>query len=43
MARRGDYTLVEMPRRVRGLPLPDVTVVDMRRELEAGNLSLIHI
>ena len=40
MARRGDYTLVEMPRRVRGLPLPDVTVVDMRRELEAGNRSI---
>ena len=40
MARRGDYTLVEMPRRVRGLPLPDVIVVDMRRELEAGNRSI---
>ena len=40
MARRGDYTLVEMPRRVRGLPLPEVTVVDMRRELEAGNRSI---
>ena len=39
-ARRGDYTLVEMPRRVRGLPLPKVTVVDMRRELEAGNRSI---
>ena len=40
MARRGDYTLVEMPRRVQGRPMPKVTVVDMRRELEAGNRSI---
>ncbi len=40
MARRGDYTLVEMPRRVLGHPMPHVTVVDMRRELEQGNRSL---
>ena len=40
MARRGDYTLVEMPRRVLDRPMPTVTVVDMRRELEAGNRSI---
>lgn len=40
MARRGDYTLVEMPRRVGDRPLPQVTVVDMRKELEAGNRSI---
>ena len=40
MARRGDYTLVEMPRRVGNRPLPQVTVVDMRKELEAGNRSI---
>ncbi len=40
MARRGDYTLVEMPRRVNGRPMPAVTVVDMRRELDAGNRSI---
>ncbi len=40
MARRGDYTLVEMPRRVNDRPLPAVTVVDMRRELECGNRSI---
>ena len=39
-ARRGDYTLVEMPRRVGNRPLPEVTVVDMRKELEAGNRSI---
>lgn len=40
MARRGDYTLVEMPTRVNGRPLPEVTVVDMRAELAAGNRSI---
>lgn len=40
MARRGDYTLVEMPRRVNDRPMPEVTVVDMRKELEAGNRSI---
>lgn len=40
MARRGDYTLVEMPRRVNNRPMPAVTVVDMRRELESGNRSI---
>lgn len=40
MARRGDYTLVEMPHRVGNRPMPTVTVVDMRRELESGNRSL---
>lgn len=40
MARRGDYTLVEMPRRVNDRPMPEVTVVDMRRELESGNRSI---
>lgn len=40
LARRGDYTLVEMPTRVNGRPLPEVAVVDMRRELAAGNRSI---
>ena len=40
MARRGDYTLVEMPHRVNDRPLPSVTVVDMRSELESGNRSI---
>lgn len=42
-ARRGDYALVEMPSRVLGRPLPTVTVVDMRRELAAGNRSLFSL
>ena len=37
MARRGDYTLLEMPHRVLDRPMPKVTVVDMRQELRLGN------
>lgn len=39
-ARRGDYTLLEMDRRVLNRPLPTVKVVDMRKELENGNRSI---
>lgn len=40
LARRGDYTLLEMPKRVNGRPLPQVTVVDMRREFRLGNRGI---
>ena len=40
-ARRGDYTLLEMPRRVNDRPLPEVEIVDMRKELEAGNRTVL--
>ena len=40
-ARRGDYMLLEMPRRVQDRPLPEVSLVDMRTELEAGNRSVL--
>lgn len=43
MTMRGDYTLVEMPTRVMGRPLPSVTVVDMREELAAGNRSIFSL
>ncbi len=39
-ARRGDYMLLEMPERANRRPLPEVTLVDMRRELEEGNRSI---
>ncbi len=39
-ARRGDYILLEMPHRVNNRPMPQVTVVDMRREIENGNRSV---
>ena len=40
-ARRGDYTLVEMPTRVLNRPMPEVEIVDMRQELEQGNRSVL--
>lgn len=39
-ARRGDYILLEMSRRVEDRPLPQVSVVDMREELRGGNRSI---
>ncbi len=39
-ARRGDYTLLEMPRRVGNRPMPQVHIVDMRQEMESGNRSV---
>jgi len=42
-AQRGDYHLLELPRRVtpgKGASLPPVEVVDLRQELKAGNRSL---
>ena len=40
-ARRGDYMLLEMPRRANEMPLPEVEVVDMREELENGNRTVL--
>ena len=37
---RGDLTLLEMPDRVNGRPMPEVQIVDMRKELENGNRSV---
>ncbi len=36
----GSFELLEMPERVNKSPLPDVEVVDMREELENGNMSI---
>lgn len=40
LAGRGDLTLLEMPRRVKNRPMPEVHVIDMRRELAQGNRSV---
>ena len=40
MARRGDYVLLEMPRRVNDRPMPHVHIVDMREELRLGNRGM---
>ena len=37
---RGDYMLLEMPKRVGASVLPEVTVVDMREELRLGNRGM---
>ncbi len=34
-------TLIELPERVTGRPLPEIEVVDMRREFERGNRSIL--
>ncbi|MDR2515062.1 MAG: primosomal protein N' [Christensenellaceae bacterium] len=39
-ALRGEYELLEMPRRVEGRPMAEVSVVDMRAELIQGNPSI---
>ena len=40
-ARRGDYMLLEMPKRVNDRPLPEVELIDMREELENGNRTVL--
>lgn len=40
-AKLGIYALVEMPQRARGLLLPEVFVVDMKREFMNGNRGLV--
>lgn len=39
-AARGDYMLLEMPRRVGASLLPEVSLVDMREELRLGNRGM---
>lgn len=39
-AKRGIYTLLELPERFGGITMPDVAVVDMTKELEEGNTSI---
>lgn len=39
-ARQGDYVLVGMTKRVDDRPMPEVEVVDMRREMLEGNRSM---
>lgn len=39
-AERGRYTLLELPKRVKDLPMPAVSIVDMRQEFAEGNNSI---
>jgi primosomal protein N' (replication factor Y) len=38
-AMTGEFTLLNLPDRITGKPLPEVEIVDMREELKAGNRS----
>ena len=39
-AKQGAYTLLELPERINGIPMPQVDIVDMRSEFLAGNNSI---
>lgn len=39
-AQKGVYTLLKMEKRMNNHPLPEVSIVDMREELRAGNRSM---
>jgi len=40
-AQRGRYDLLELPRRVRGLPLPKLQIIELRKDLASGRIELI--
>jgi primosomal protein N' (replication factor Y) len=40
-ARAGRYDLVRLPRRVRGLPLPHLEIVNLRKEIQPGRIELL--
>ncbi len=40
MAKQGKYKLLNMPDRIGEAQLPDVKIVDMRQEMENGNMSI---
>lgn len=40
-AKEGEFTLLTMKKRVEGRPLPEVEVVDLRKELREGNRSIL--
>ncbi|KAF1086771.1 Primosomal protein N' [Sporotomaculum syntrophicum] len=39
----GEYTLLNMPCRVKGKNMPDVQLVDMRREVQSGNSGIFSL
>ncbi len=39
-ASKGTFRLIEMPTRANKAPLPEVSICDMRKELENGNMSI---
>ncbi len=39
--RKGRYELLAMPRRIRGLPMPQLQLVELRKEITPGKIELI--
>jgi len=39
--RRGRYQMLRLPRRVRGLPMPKLQIVPLRKEMQPGRIELI--
>lgn len=40
-AKKGELTLLTMPKRIHDIPLPEICAVDMRKELKTGNRHII--
>ena len=40
LAQRGEYELLKMPQRIADRPLPEMTIIDMKKELKDGNKSI---
>lgn len=40
LCEKGEFQLLKLPHRVKGLSLPEVTIVDMTKELKAGNRTM---
>jgi len=40
-AEQGEYRLLRLPRRIDDRPLPPVEIVDLRREMKAGNFGIL--
>lgn len=39
-AKKGEFEILSLPKRINGMPLPSVEVIDMREELAQGNKSM---
>ena len=39
-ALHGEFAILELPHRINGQPLPNIEIVDMRKEMEKGNRSI---
>ena len=42
-AKKGEYVLLELTKRVQEKPLPDCEIIDLREELKSGNRSILSV